>query len=290
MTRQLVLGAAQQFQRVGVVGAAGGFFLAASLQPDRRVAALALASAASRDTHSRESGRIQRPASIHLQRRVFGVLLARRLAARLPLAAQKSDQGQQRGPDRRFSRRSQSTRFSTRARSSCLQRVQTSHGIFAQQALGHMAGVALHAPGVGLHPQFLGHRAALGNRQRGHLVHALLAHREFDVAQIGDGGGVVEQFLAPLGGRQRLVHLLQVLDVELVAGKLEAVLVGHHRFGLDRQQRLVRGGVRLLHVMPVVGRHHADAQFLRPRLQDRIIFLLLGQPMILNLDVVVLAK
>ena len=111
-----------------------------------------------------------------------------------------------------------------------------------------------------------------------------------NVAEVGNGGGVVERLLTPLGNGERRLHFFQILDVELVAGELEAVFIGERGFGLNRQQRLVGGGVGLFDVVPVVGRHHADAEFLRPGLQNGVVLLLLGQAVVLNLDEVVVSE
>ena len=89
--RKLVLGAAQQGQRVGVVGAADALLQAAGFQSYRGVARLALAAL---PVEAGVVGQLafQRARLHHFQRRVFGVLLARRLALRLPLAAHEGDQ------------------------------------------------------------------------------------------------------------------------------------------------------------------------------------------------------
>jgi hypothetical protein len=103
-------------------------------------------------------------------------------------------------------------------------------------------------------------------------------------------GGVVEGFLAPFGHRKGHLHLVQRLDVKVVALKAEAVFVGQHGFGLDRQQRIVSRGVLFFHVMAVVGGDHADAEFLRPRLQNRVDAGLMVDAVVLNLDVVVFSE
>ena len=108
---------------------------------------------------------------------------------------------------------------------------------------------------------------------------------ERDVAALGDGQGVVAG-LGQLG--EQLPHLGRGLEVVAVAVELEPVAVGHGGPGLHAEQHLVGGRVRPVGVVQVVGGHQRQVQVLRDPQQVGTDPALDGEPVVHQLDEVVL--
>jgi hypothetical protein len=85
---------------------------------------------------------------------------------------------------------------------------------------------------------------------------------------------------------EQLPHLLGRLDVELLGVELQAVRVGQDLAGLlDAQKHIVGSGLAALRVVGVVGGHQRDAQVPGQADQERVDRSLLGETVLLQLDI-----
>ena len=132
---------------------------------------------------------------------------------------------------------------------------------------------------VGLGPLLVGPAGeAVGH---GELGQARLAELDLDVGPLRDEQRVV----ARLGDlAEEMAHLGGALEVVLGALELEAVGVGEQRTGLDAQQRIVRDGVFTMRVVAVVRRQQRRADPTGDLDQLRVGAVLIGDPVVLQLD------
>ena len=109
-----------------------------------------------------------------------------------------------------------------------------------------------------------------------------LAERERELARLRD----VEGGVARLGNRgEDRPHLLGRLQVELVGVELQPLEVGLDLLLLDAEQDVVRLGVLPLGVVDVVRGHQRHARARRHLHQERVELALLGQSVVLHLQV-----
>ena len=149
--------------------------------------------------------------------------------------------------------------------------------------LGRLAPVALHEAGVAEPGEILERIAPVRSREpRQQDPAELHAH----VAALGD----LERARHRLGEmRERGLHLLGGLEVELVGVELPVARVRERVAGLDTEQRLVRPRVLVAEVVDVAGRDERDAGA-RGKIDElRVERLLHLEPRILELDVGLLA-
>ena len=106
------------------------------------------------------------------------------------------------------------------------------------------------------------------------------------VAHLGDSLGVDDR-LRHLG--KEALHLGSRLEVELLAFEPHPLLVLYLRAGLDAEHRVVGARVRRVHVVDVVRADHLEPKLPRQPQQPRDDLVLLGDPVVLDLDEVVLA-
>ena len=108
-----------------------------------------------------------------------------------------------------------------------------------------------------------------------------LAELDGDVGALRDP----ERVVAGLGQLvEQVPHLVRGLQVVLVAVELEAVGIAHLRSGLHAQERVVRGRVAALDVVAVVGGEQRRLQLLGDLQQQRVGAVLVGDPVVLQLD------
>ena len=119
----------------------------------------------------------------------------------------------------------------------------------------HASRVALPEPPLDLldEPGVL----ALPRRARVARHVGAVALAEGHLAPLGDGQGVVAG-LRQLG--EQRAHLGRGLQVVAVTLELEPAGIGHRRGGLYAEQHLVRGGIGLVGVVQVVGRHQRQLE------------------------------
>jgi hypothetical protein len=129
----------------------------------------------------------------------------------------------------------------------------------------------------------------LGDREARHV--GAVALGELDVAALGDQQGVVARLGQPVAVGPQLTHLGGGLDVVAVALELEPLGVAHRAAGGDAEQVLLGGSVLLEHVVGVVGRDGRDAEVLGEPQQALADTVLDAQPVVHQLEeVVVLAE
>ena len=128
--------------------------------------------------------------------------------------------------------------------------------------------------------EVVGRRTAVG-RGEGRQVETVGVERHR--AALGDRHGVRDRLGAP-GAKPRL-HLVGVLDVELVVVEAHPALVLERLAHADAQQDLVREGVVAAQVVAVVGRDGGGARLGREPQQVRDDRGLLGQAVVHDLDV-----
>ena len=102
---------------------------------------------------------------------------------------------------------------------------------------------------------------------------------------IGDPCGILDRAFIIL---KQSTHLLLALEVEFLRFELCFVLVVDGMVGLDAQQDIVHPVILFLDIMAVVGGDHTRADLTRNACQSRKDLPLFGDPVILQLDKIVL--
>ena len=113
----------------------------------------------------------------------------------------------------------------------------------------------------------------------------IVVPRNLDVAPLRDRQGIAERFREVAKDRR---HLLRCLEEELIAVVAESFLVVYVLASADAQQDVVRLKVRLLKVMNVIRAYEGEVEVRRDRLQSPVDHLLIGDPLVLHLQVEVL--
>ena len=152
--------------------------------------------------------------------------------------------------------------------------------------------VNLRAGGETLGKALLAELAQIGEAVRlpgGELEARQVVVAEFKVivALVRDLGGDIGRFGML---REERAHLLLALEVEFLRLKAHAVRLVHGLAGLDAQQHVLRIGVGLLNVMGIVGDDERDAGFPAELFQTLGGLPLLGDAVVLDLQVKVLAE
>ena len=106
--------------------------------------------------------------------------------------------------------------------------------------------------------------------------------RDLDVAPLGDRHGVRERLREVAEDRR---HFLRRLQEELIPVVPEALLVVDVLAGADAEQDVVRFNVRATQVMDVVRTDDRQVEVGRDRLQSPVDHLLVGDPLVLHLQV-----
>ncbi len=85
--------------------------------------------------------------------------------------------------------------------------------------------------------------------------------------------------------REARLHLHRGSQIELLLHIAHSLLVGEQALCANANKTIVGSGMLLLDVVDVIGRHKLQAEFLSPGNQPAIHYLLLRNPMVLQLEI-----
>ena len=115
----------------------------------------------------------------------------------------------------------------------------------------------------------------------------IFAELDLDIAAVGDLDGALHRSRAKF---EPLHHLVGGFYIELIGVDLQPVGFVNGLAGLNAEQDIVGVIIGALAIMAVIGRHHRNRRILGQLDEQSVDFFLLGQLVVLNLDVIAVAE